>query len=225
MKRIHFCVVAVFLVFLGSLYGCATPDKPLAVREMPKASVIKVVRYDSPQLLKKTAGSKAIALTGVMFGALGGGLGGAISAGLEASAGNELAQRCNLPDFGKLVTDRFVEKVQEDLPEWPELSVEDKPTKEEPKSDSGYLLVVRVTLVMVESGSGLTTSTTAQMFDPANQVVWQKRFSYKSRDFGRCTALDDLEAENGELLHREFQFAAERTVSSFIHHLNVPPSA
>jgi hypothetical protein len=65
-------VVAICLLFTQS---CATVTKSIPKDEFRKIPSIRLVRSASPDLLKPTAGSQAIALTGVFFGAIGGGIG------------------------------------------------------------------------------------------------------------------------------------------------------
>jgi hypothetical protein len=138
------CFIFVFSIFAAILIqGCAT-DKALTVRNMETVSSVTAARYNCPQLVKKTAASQSIAMTGMMFGAIGGALGGAISSGMESSAGKKVAEQCGLPDFGTVVLDAFAERIPQDLPNWPEISLEPEPISKDHQVPSGYLLAVRI---------------------------------------------------------------------------------
>ncbi|MHC1744448.1 MAG: hypothetical protein AB9873_15660 [Syntrophobacteraceae bacterium] len=218
------CITFVLLIFTAILIqGCAT-DKALTVRSMDSASSITAARYNCPQLIKRTVASQSVAMTGVMFGAIGGAIGGAISSGMESSAGKKVAEQCSLPDFGKIVQDAFVERIPQDLPDWPQVSVLPEPISKDHQVPSGYLLAVRVNQFALSSGDGLETSCTGTLSDRSGEIVWRKSFRYRSHDFNRPTSLTALEAENGKLLHEEITFAADKTVSAFVDHLKAGPS-
>jgi hypothetical protein len=165
------CTLGVWLA-----QGCATPDKSLSVKNFEAIPEMKTVRYESPRLMKKSAGTDAVGMTGIMFGAVGGALGGAISAGIEAQGGKTLVRSCGLPDFGKLVMDKLAARIPEELPGLPKLSIEDKPADSEPVNESGYTLVIRVTYLTVRDGSGLETHTTAKMLGPERNRGRPSRF-------------------------------------------------
>lgn len=226
MKRSRWWLfLVVFLLFIPQ--GCATPNKPLTLSNMQSVTSIQVARNESPCLLKKTAGSQAVAMSGMMFGAVGGALGAIASHGVEKSGGDKLARECALPDFSKLVLEGFVDRLQKDFPTWPIPAVLERPVGDEYKpSGSTHLLVLRVTQIQVDDSTGLLAISVGKMLDPAGQVVWEKGYTYKTSEYSRPTSLKMLEAENGKLLKQEFFFAAEKTVSDFMDHLKgVPPTA
>jgi hypothetical protein len=55
---------------------------------------------------------------------------------------------------------------------------------------------------------------------PDGEVLWQKSYLYLSKDYGREKSLEELEANNCELLKQEMLFAAEQTANDFLKHLN-----
>lgn len=209
-----FLIVAILFV-----QGCASTDKRLALNELQTIDSLKVVRHETPKFLKTTAGSTAIVLTGIMFGAVGGALGGALSYAAEAKGGSDLIKTCNLPDFGELVFNKFIDRVPREMPNWPRMEIEKKPIEEDFNFVSGHLLVLDVALVKIAGGTGFVTSTTARIVDSKQNMLWQRKMSYESREFNRSTTLGELEADNGKLLREEFDFAAEKTISDFVSHL------
>ncbi|HWR57443.1 MAG TPA: hypothetical protein VN328_01025, partial [Thermodesulfovibrionales bacterium] len=124
MKRNRRLVVALVLAAALLIQGCATSDKRLAMNELHKIDSLKVVRHESPKLLKATVGSQAIVLTGIMFGAIGGAFGAALSIAAEAKSGSALAEQCSLPDFGELVFNGFIRRASAEIPNWPKMEVE-----------------------------------------------------------------------------------------------------
>lgn len=198
------------------LQGCATPAKTLTVKNMSEIQSIHIARAECPQFKRKTAGSEAVAFTGIMFGAIGGGLGSLISQGIESSEGKSLAAKCALPDFSKLVLDNFVARIQTDLPDWPKPMVVEKAISNDYKPND-YTIVISVRQNLIDSPDGLLTSTIARMNDPRGNVVWEKGFIYQSKDYSR--SLKDPEADKGNLLRSELTFAAEKTANDFVQHL------
>jgi hypothetical protein len=221
MKRENKLFAAFLILMLLVVQGCATAEKRLAVDDFRKIDSLKVVRHKSPQLLKETIGSKTIAITGIMFGAIGGGIGGGLSYAKEANDGKDLMQRFNLPDFGEIVMQKFADNVSKEIPGWPAMTIEGVPVEGDVIDNQHNLIVLGVNLIKVADGPGLSTVTTIHMKDSNNNMLWQKRFSYKSKDFSRCTRLDELEADNGKLLHEELNFAADKTIAEFVNHLGL----
>lgn len=215
--------VVLLVVIMLFIQGCANSDKRLALNDLQKIDSLKVVRHESPKLLKATAGSQAIAITGVMFGALGGAFGAALSMAAEAKAGSALAEQCNLPDFGELVFNRFVERMPVEMAGWPKMDVE-KPPVADDLVLKGYSLLIEVGQIRVKNGTGFAAATTARMVDLGSNVLWERKTIYTSEKFDRCTTLEELEADSGRLLREEFEYAAEKTVSDFIAHLKGEPS-
>ncbi len=215
---------AVWLVLVGALcflvQGCVTADKPLTVKNMQSVTSIKVVRTEFPGSLKETAGSQAAAFTGVMFGAIGGAVGGGISASMQAKNGKELAEKYCLPDVNKVITERFVERVRTDLPDWPKLEVSETPVNSDYKPGPGYILVVKGGLVNLNSMAyGLIMGATARMSGPGEETIWERGYIYKASDFSRKRSIASLEADNCKLLKDELDFAVDQIVSEFIRHL------
>jgi len=211
------------LVISLLLAGCATVDQSMQVGRLENIEVVKFARLETPPLLKITVGAQAVAAVGVMFGAIGGGLGGAASHQMMVESGKEVQSRCGLPDFGELVAAKLLDRLPAAFPEWPSLAPEPSPVDGDFKSDTDYVLLVCINSLKLQNGEGLLAIVTAQMRDPADTIFWQKRFSYKSTDFNLPAAVKDLEAEDGELLRAEFDFAADQAVSAFINHLKGAP--
>ncbi len=220
-KKLFIIFLVVTLLFIQ---GCATSDKRLALNELQKIDSLNMVRHESPTLLKETIGSQAIAFTGIMFGAIGGALGGALSIAAEQKAGKALAEKCSLPDFGELVLNRFVEQIPAEIPGWPKMDVEKTPVNDNFVLKSGYSLLIEVGQIRVKTGTGFAVGTTVRMIDAEENVLWQRKMTYTSKQFNRCTILEELEADNGKLLREEFDFAAEKIISDFIAHLKGLPS-
>ena len=211
------------LVFTGFLLnGCAGIDKKLSRNEAQKINKVKVARSECPLLLKETADSNAAALTGILFGAIGGAFRGGTCYKMMEDNGREVQQNCSLPDYSKLVMDQFVKRAAQELSSWPKMEVENNPVEKDFKYSSGYLLLLRVTLLKLKNGDGFVAVSTARLVDPGNETVWKKKHEYESNKFNRTCRLKELEANKGKLLHEEYHFAAKEAVTTFINDLNAP---
>ena len=67
---------------------------------------------------------------------------------------------------------------------------------------------------------GFLSKTVVTMKDPQGDVLWQKSYIYLSKDYDRGMSVDELEANDCDLLKEEMMFAAEKTVQDFVNHLN-----
>ena len=217
MKFGNWIIITVVGLILLFTQGCATTSKSISLNEFKSIPSIKVVRSNTPGLLKPTAGSQAIAFTGIMFGAIGGGLGGGISAALEAKNGQELSEKCKLPDFGEMVMNEFSEEVLLNQNDFPKMIIEKEPVEDEylEKSEN-YLLLLNFVMLKVENNEGFLASTVLKLIDPSKEVISQKIFVYKSINYKRCGKLEELEADNGKLLHEEYNFSVEETVKDLL---------
>jgi hypothetical protein len=135
------------------------------------------------------------------------------------SAGKEMQNKYNLPDFAELVHKEFSGKLAKSAHDWPELIMESNAIGDDSAKPSGCLLTIRVVAVVSDS-DGLQTHTMAQMTDSNENILWQKRVSYKSSDLNRPCSFEELEADNARLLHGEIAFAVEKTSQELIDHLN-----
>jgi hypothetical protein len=204
----------IFLLFFSLILfqGCASvPEKRFTGKDMSSLSPVKVITYKTAEIRRVTAGR-------TLAGALTLGLG---SNAIAESGGRAMREKYALPDLGELIMKKFTEKIQEEVPGWPQMNIEEKPV-ERGYTSPGPLLVLQTFFIQVADAGychGFCAFTDIAMQDSKNNVVWLKRFSYRSKNFGRePKSFSDYEKENGKLLKEEMNFAAETTVSRFIEH-------
>jgi hypothetical protein len=211
------------LIALAS-HGCAT-QKVLLRSDLEMIRQLTVTRESTPEILKYSGGGTGAGV--LLGGVLGlGGIGLAMQA-IAHSEGKEMRERLGLPDFGELVMKKFVERVVEQIPNWPKMIVEETPIDEAPQRDRGYLLTFSVGLITVRSYGdlGLSTSSSGQIVAPDGKVLWKKTFVYSQSQAGRAKELAELEADGGKLLKEEMNLGAETTVQGFIDNIrgNITP--
>lgn len=211
--------VSVLLFVLLFVQACAIQEKKLAINDFNAVPKINLVRHETPPFLKETLGAQAVAVTGIMFGAIGGGVGGAIYYKMMESSGKILVDNFKLEDFGELVFAKFSKRLSSEMNNWPTIETFSEPVNGEYKNESGFTLMLSFGQTKVSEGAGLSTITIAKMIDTNGTVIWQKQCNYESKKHERTTKLNKLEAENGKLLHEELSYAAEITVADFINHL------
>jgi hypothetical protein len=215
-------IVFVWIVSSFFLQGCST-DKPFVKKDIESLAPLKVVRYETPGILRSTA-AETFFLTGAAVALPGGSALFFLSDKYCEARGADMQNK--IPDFGYLVTEKFVEKMNHGTSKWPELTFEPKPVGDdytEPctlieikvkRLAYGYLDFIR------GGGNGFLSKTTITMKDQQDEVLWQKSFTYLSKDFNRDKSIDEFEADDAKLLKEEIEFAAEKTVSDFINNLN-----
>lgn len=69
-------------------------------------------------------------------------------------------------------------------------------------------------------GKGFLTDTVATLRDPKGEILWQRDYTYFSKDFNRSKEIEEYEADGGKFLKEEFDFAADRTASVFFDDLS-----
>jgi hypothetical protein len=200
--------------------GCATnPYKSLDKEKFSSVTSLRVARYEPAKLRKPSTGSKVAAVAAyplsLVFFGVGAGVAAATTLGIEAKNGAELSERIKLPDYSEMLVTKFVNAAQTEIPDWPKCSIHNEFFTDDRK-EGGYHLVFRVIRARVSPATGLNMETDAEMFAPDQTKIWGRRFYYSSADFERCTDLARFEADEGKLLHEEWQYAADQTVAYFI---------
>lgn len=226
--------VLLFLLLLSS--GCSPKyNQALVNRDFGVLGPVKVVRYETPGIMKASGTESGIAAL-VTIAAPGGSallfVGDAYGKARGAETQNII------PDFGSVVMNKFLEGVNRSMPAWRSLTAVNEPLKEEFNEQSTVIEfdVKRLAYgsidltrggVILERGldkgvivDGFLSKTIVTMKDPKGEVLWQKSYLYLSKDYGREKSLDQLEADNCTLLKEELMFAAEQTAQDFISHLN-----
>ena len=236
MKDIFLRIIAAIIpAVLLLLPGCSQKyNHPLVDRNLAPLGPIKVVRYETPGILK-ASGAETGLLTLVTVAAPGGSallfIGDAY--GKARGAGTQSV----IPDFGAVVMEKFLEGANKTLPDCPLLTPLSEPLKEGFSEHSSVieLEVKRLAYgsidltrggIILERGldngviaDGFLSKTVATMKNPQGEVLWQKGYIYLSKDHDRAMSLEDLESNDYCLLKEEMTFAAEQTVREFINDL------
>ena len=221
------------VVSLLLLQGCAS-DKHYVKSGSTTLPPIKVVRYETPGIMKSTGTETAIIALATLAAPGGSAL---LVVGDEYAKVRGSGTQAAIPDFGLLVMDKFVASIKKERLDWPVSAVIQEPLKEE-FSEKCIVIEFKVNRVAYGSldltrggiifergfdkgviSNGFLSKTTVTMKDPEGEVLWQKSYLYLSENFDRAMSLDELEADNFNLLKNEMEFAAEKTASDFIGHL------
>ncbi len=202
--------------------GCASTEKNLTKNDLKPITSMQVMRFQTPPFLKETKGSQATSAAFGAFGIIGDAVGGSVEQKMMEKGGKELQSKYKLPDFGETVFTRFLERIPKEINGWPQMIIVDKPVTNDSKID-GYALVLSIYMVKVRPDIGVLTVANAELKDKNSNILWKKSFRYATRDLNRPYDLETLEANNGKLLHEEYEFAIENTVAAFIKDLKGEP--
>ncbi|GAB4490203.1 MAG: hypothetical protein OHK006_22780 [Thermodesulfovibrionales bacterium] len=216
--------------------GCAgTSTQALGKRDMAALAPIKVVRHETPGIMKSTKTETGILALATIAAPGGSAL---LFVGDAYSQARGSGTQAFIPDFGSLVMDMFVEEVSAVRSDWPAMTVVPEPLKEETPERStviefnvnrlayGSIDLTRGGIILEQGfekgfvADGFLSKTTVTMKDPEGDVLWQKSYIYLSKDFDREKTLDELEADDYVQLRQEMTFAAQKTVADFVRHLN-----
>jgi len=223
MKKVTFLLIS-FSWIISSFFiqGCAT-DKPYVKKDFSSLAPVKVIRYETPGIERSTKTETLLMATAVIA-VPGGSALLLLNDEYCETRGKEMQKK--IPDFGLLVMNKFVEKLKNDIPDFPVLSIECEPVDEE-YSEPNTLISFKVKRVaygfldpLRGSGDNFSSKTVVTMTDPQGVILWQKNILYLSENFGRSKEIDELEADDARLLVEEMEFAAEQTAADFVADLN-----
>lgn len=222
-KILTWHIIFICIITLFFLQGCAT-DKPFVKKDGVSNPPLKVIRYETPSILRSTT-TETLLLTAVTVALPGGSA--LLILGDEYTKARGEDMQVKIPDFGYLVMNKFVQQLNKEKSDWPSLTVVEKPVEKD-YADSCTLIEFKVKriaygyldFVRGGGGNGLLCKTVVTMKDPDGEVLWQKSYTYLSKNFNRIKDIDEFEADEGKLLKEEMEFAAEKTVSDLIAHLH-----
>ena len=122
-------------------------------------------------------------------------------------------------DFGQLILQAFTQRVAQEIPEWPAMTVVERAV-DESSTPTGPTLALRINLFHLSNVySGLETQATIEMARTDGEVIWRKWFRYTSRQYDRVRSPDEFKADDNKLLKEELRFAADRMADAFIEDL------
>jgi len=222
MKKCCTKVLAFTFLISFILQGCSLPNQPYVKKDASAITPLKVVRYISPDIRRYSLG-KGVAIF----------LGSAII--LDPFVGilvfsiyhdvKKVPNDQGVPDYGKLVMDKFVERAKNEIPNWPVMNIEEKPIWEALKDESNYILEFKADSLEIKDSKGLIFTTLVTMRDKEDNVIWEKGYKYSSEQFNHKLDYDQLKKDGYKLLKEEMIFAADATVADFIEHFKNPQSS
>ncbi|MGC2061797.1 MAG: hypothetical protein WA610_02385 [Thermodesulfovibrionales bacterium] len=196
---------------------------------------LKIIRYETPGIMK-SSGTETHLLALVTLAAPGGSALLVLGDAIGKARGTET--QTAIPDFGTLVQDKVAEGISTAFPAASAIEVVRDPITGE---FSGSSAVIELSVKRLAYGSidltrggivldrgldkglivnGFLSKTEVILRDRQGEVLWQMSHLYLSKDFGRERPIEDLEADNCDLLRQEMQFAAIKTAEEFIRDLH-----
>jgi hypothetical protein len=222
MKKLVYLFISLLWIISSFLVqGCAT-DKSYARKDFSSLSPVKVIRYETPGIERSTK-TETLLITTAVLAVPGGSALLLLNDKYCEARGKDMQEE--IPDFGLLVMNNFVDKLRDEIPDFPALTVECTPVEAD-YNESSTLISFKVKKVaygfmdpLHGSGNNFYSKTVVTMTDPQGNVIWQKNFLYLSENFNRAKEIEELEADNARLLKEEMHFAAEQTAADFIANL------
>ena len=221
MKKKYTEVAAFIFLVVIVIQGCALPNQPYVKKEASEATPLKVVRYLTPDIRRYSVGEGVAVLVGsaIILDPFVGLLVFSIYHDVKKVPNDQ-----GIPDYEKLVMDKFIERAKNEIPGWPVMNVEEKPIWEAIKDESNYILEFKADSLEIEDSKGLIFVTIVTMKDKENNIIWEKGYKYTSEQFNHKVDYDQLKIDSYKLLKREMVFAADATVADFIEHFKNPQS-
>lgn len=220
-KFMSLFTILLWIISSFLIQGCAT-DTSYAKKDFSSLSPVKVIRYKTPGIERSTK-TETLLMTTAVIAVPGGSALLLLNDKYCEARGQEMQEV--IPDFGLLVMNNFIDKLMNELPEFPAVTFECDPVEPDYTEYSTLISfkVKRVAYGFMDalrgSGNNFYSKTVVTMKDPQGNVIWQRNFLYLSENFDRAKEIEELEADNAKLLTEEMHFAAERTAADFIAHL------
>ncbi|MGD0021534.1 MAG: hypothetical protein ABSC54_04455 [Smithellaceae bacterium] len=221
MKKCCTKVLAFTFLISFILQGCSLPNQPYVKKDVSEATPLKVVRYLTPDIRRYSTGEGVAIFLGsaIILDPLVGLLVISIYHDVKKVPDDQ-----NIPDYGKLVMDKFIDRAKNEIPGWPAVVIEEKPIWEALKDESNYILEFKADSLEIKDSEGLRFVTVVTMKDKGDNVIWEKGYKYLSEQFNHKLDYDQLKKDSYKLLKEEMVFAADATVTAFIEHFKNPQS-
>ena len=208
-KRLSCWSIILMLIVIMSIVGCSSRVAfTIKDNDMKNLSPLTVARHKVVSVKKVTGGGVAAIL-------LTGGLGANM---YFESGGRSMVEKYNLQDPGQIITSKLVEFAPKEINNWPTMNVIDN-TIDDEYVYKNVLLEIIPELMSFGSrgeGKGLYLITIARMRDEKRNIIWEDKFIYRSRDYGRDKDLEIMEADEGKLIKEEILFGTEISAKKFI---------
>ncbi len=201
--------VACLMISLLCFQGC-TFDKPLAKRKLESIPYLIIAHDKTPRLRRLTLTSDYVSAisssdpTGLVK----------LAADSTLWPSGKRYEQVDVPDFGKLVTDKFVEQINEEIYDWP---VAMKVVEESITKEANDILKFTFPVFGIHCKYGFTSTSRVTLVRYNGKILWQKEFTYRKKE--AYVSEKEYEADNYRLLKDEMRFAAKKTVQCFIEHL------
>ena len=126
-----------------------------------------------------------------------------------------------LPDYGDLLMRRFVGHVRKEMPNWPEMVMEENPVKKGYAYKDGHVILIDLSHVWVTFGVGLHMEGWVTMNNPAGEMIYKRLFYYRSKDFNLRKSINEYLADNCKLLREEMPIAADYNARDIVKNIMV----
>jgi hypothetical protein len=221
MKKYHSTALA--LIFLGCIViqGCSLPNEPYVRKDASAIAPLKVARYIAPDIRRYSLEEGLAVFVGTAL-ILDPFVGLAVFSIYHDI--KKVPEGQDIPDYGKLVMEKFIERAKNEIPNWPVMNVEEKPISEALKDKSNYTLEFKADSLEIKDSNGLRFATIVILRDKEDNVIWEKGYKYFSEQFSHNATYDQLKKDDYKLLKQEMIFAANQTVTDFIEHFKNPQS-
>ena len=199
----------VVALMLSSLFfqGCASKHKPLSFNDSQSLNQpIKVARYiDQKYYVIHSAGQNAAAImSGVNLPA-----GIAIQKGIVEAWAREVEKEiaaADVPKINVLVMNKFVKRAGKEIPGWPPMIIEEQSIRNIKDYFKQYLGTKMLFLnnawgypTHLSTGHGFVCYFDGYLANPEGDIIWKKRFTYISKEYGRQRSIEEYKADNFEL--------------------------
>jgi hypothetical protein len=218
MNKLLTKLAAIILFVFTVIQGCALPNEPCVRKDISSMAPLKAARYISPDIRRYSLGKGVAILVGtaVIHPFI-----GIVALSIYHDA-NKVPSDQGIPDYGKLVMDKFIERAKNEIPNWPIMNIEEKPIWEALKDNSNYILEFKIDSLEIDDSTGVKFITIVTMRDKEDNVVWEKGYKYSSEQFKHNVNYEQLKKDDYQLLKQEMIFAANATVDDFIQHFKNP---
>jgi hypothetical protein len=165
------CLAALLLCSQGCTF-----DKPLIKRDIMPITSLKIVRHETPKVMRINHFDPMDLLLYPLI---------VLDFGLSSTTHTKRVNpvKGSIPDFGELVIKKFVERTNKEIPDWPTTMVIEKPLTKDDYDDyfmQENMLKFEFSDLVIHCKSGFACTSKVTMGYFYGKKIWKKKFTYRS---------------------------------------------
>ena len=138
---------------------------------------------------------------------------------LRTVRGSESVGQGKSYDYSELIVNKFADRAQKEIPNWPKMSIDSVPEKQLFNYDLSLMLEFNIeSIILSDNQTGFYSRVMIQLGNNIGKgkFNWFRIYEYRGFEHNRFHTVKEFTKDNNKLLIEELEYAADKTVSAFI---------